>query len=314
MKPKNRVCDSGNKLLQYSLLSAAFITCKPNSILSEVIYHDVEPDVVLDENGEQYFLNINSDEFDDFKFFNKSILFGGYWTSGSIYYIPLVLEQRINVFMRGDVYSPNAANIAGEMATIGTTFSSFHRWLPSALESGLLISEGMIFQSAYYQCMHYRNKTYIFSNYSSYGGAWYPESIDHYLGVKFKDADEIIHYGWIRCDVKDDGRTLVIKDYAYETEPDYPIVAGDTAHYVGIKSIENSIEATVYNFGKDIYILTETFQNTEVVISDLNGKQIISEVLQSKSESISMKNYPAGIYLVTLLNDGNRFGKKVFIE
>ena len=88
MKPKNRVSDSGNKLLQYSLLSAAFITCKPNSILSEVIYHDVEPDVVLDENGEQYFLNINSDEFDDFKFFNKSILFGGYWTSGSIYYIP----------------------------------------------------------------------------------------------------------------------------------------------------------------------------------------------------------------------------------
>ena len=51
MKPKNRVSDSGNKLLQYSLLSAAFITCKPNSILSEVIYHDVEPDVVLDENG-----------------------------------------------------------------------------------------------------------------------------------------------------------------------------------------------------------------------------------------------------------------------
>jgi hypothetical protein len=76
----------------------------------------------------------------------------------------------------------------------------------------------------------------------------------------------------------------------------------------------NSISATVYSFSKDIYILTETIQNTEVVIYNLNGKQIISNVLQSKSESISMKNYPAGVYLVTLLNDGNRFDKKVFIE
>ena len=123
-----------------------------------------------------------------------------------------------------------------------------------------------------------------------------------------------MHYGWIRCDVLDEGRTLVIKDYAYEDEPNNPIVAGDTTHYVSINSLLNTMDATVYSFGKDIYVLTETFQNTELMIYDISGKQIIRNIMQNKNESISMLNYPSGIYLVTLLNDGKRFDKKVFIE
>jgi hypothetical protein len=123
-------------------------------------------------------------------------------------------------------------------------------------------------------------------------GYWWPSMEDHYLGVHFVDAGSNYHYGWIRCSVLDSAEVLVIKDFAYETETDHPIIAGDTVSYVGIENFTNSISATVYSFSKDIYILTETIQNTEVVIYNLNGKQIISNVLQSKSESISMKNYP----------------------
>ena len=146
------------------------------------------------------------------------------------------------------------------------------------------------------------------------GGNWYPEKLNHYLGVRFKDSDENTHYGWMRCDVKVEGRTLVIKDYAYESEPDYPIVAGDTAHYISINSLENTIEATVYSFGRDIYILTETIQNTEVIICNLNGQEVVRNFLQSENELINMSNYPAGTYLVTLLNGGKRYDKKIFIE
>jgi len=146
---------------------------------------------------------------------------------------------------------------------------------------------------------------------------WYgesiPETINGYLAIKF-NIDEEVHYGWIRCDVLDEGRTLIIKDYAYESEPDNPIVAGDTVHYVGIRSIENTIEATVYSFGMDIYILTETFKNTEVIICDLKGQEVVRKLLHSKNELINMGNNPAGMYLVTLLNEGKRYNKKVFIE
>jgi len=36
--------------------------------------------------------------------------------------------------------------------------------------------------------------------------------------------------------------------------------------------------------------------------------------LHSKNELINMGNNPAGMYLVTLLNEGKRYNKKVFIE
>ncbi|MBK9454600.1 MAG: LysM peptidoglycan-binding domain-containing protein [Bacteroidetes bacterium] len=45
---------------------------------------------------------------------------------------------------------------------------------------------------------------------------------------------KIQRYGWIRCSVIDSGRTLIIHDYAYELQPNYPIIAGDTVSYVDI--------------------------------------------------------------------------------
>jgi len=297
-----------NKLLQYSLLSAAFITCKQNDLLADVVYTDVEPDVVLDENNESCILDIDNNGSIDFALLNRTFNIGGYWTSGSIYYIPFQQFERL-LF---SVYNGN--NVAGKSINYGTPSSELFRAIPYAISAGDIIFEAMSFQNNDQQLLALRTFISIIGEFYYYGGDWYPEQFDHYLGIHFKDTEEITHYGWIRCDVKDEGRTLVIKEYAYETEPDYPIVAGDTTHYVDINNIQNSIDASVYGFGRDIYILTETFQNTEVVIYDLYGKQIISEVLQSKSESISMTNYPAGIYLVTLLNDGKRFDKKVFIE
>ena len=171
----------------------------------------------------------------------------------------------------------------------------------------------MQFQNAYNQSLNFRNVYYIFGTYSSYGGNWFPESIDHYLGIRFKDADEINHYGWIRCDVKDDGRTLVIKDYAYETEPDYPIIAGDTTHYVNINTGENQIDATAYSFGKDIYVISKTFQSIEIKVYDLIGREINSSHMQNEMEIINMSKCASGVYLVKLIQGSSTVEKKVII-
>ncbi|MBK8342960.1 MAG: hypothetical protein IPL12_06265 [Bacteroidetes bacterium] len=45
----------GNRLLQYSALSGAFILGKPDLMFSEVVYTNAEPDVVLDEDDEGFF-------------------------------------------------------------------------------------------------------------------------------------------------------------------------------------------------------------------------------------------------------------------
>lgn len=64
----------------------------------------------------------------------------------------------------------------------------------------------------------------------------------------------------------------------------------------------------------DIYILTKAFQNTEVIICRLNGQEVIKSNLESKNELINRSNYPAGMHLVTLLNDEKCFDKKLVIE
>jgi len=306
---KSKLSGNATKyLLQYSKLSCVFLLIRSGEAASEVVYVDIEPDVILANDDDQFEIDLNSDSFFDFHFYNRSNFFGGYWTSGSIYYIPLELRQRLQV------KALEENSIAGSLVTFSTYSSgTIQRVFPYALESEL-INDAMQFQVAYYQNLVFSTVYYMFGISSVNGGNWYPEKLNHYLGVRFKDSDENTHYGWMRCDVKVEGRTLVIKDYAYESEPDYPIVAGDTAHYISINSLENTIEATVYSFGRDIYILTETIQNTEVIICNLNGQEVVRNFLQSENELINMSNYPAGTYLVTLLNGGKRYDKKIFIE
>ena len=306
MTKTNRHILFGNRLLQYSALSGAFILGKPDLIFSEAVYTNIEPDVVLDEDDEDFFLDINDDLVSDVHFLNVSNYFEGYWTSGSINYVFPTAEQRIKIMALGN-------SIAGTLVTYSTYSSgTIHRIFPYALEDDL-IDNTLQFQNAYNQSLNFRNVYYIFGTYSSYGGNWFPESIDHYLGIRFKDADEINHYGWIRCDVKDDGRALVIKDYAYETEPDYPIIAGDTTHYVNINTGENQIDATAYSFGKDIYVISKTFQSIEIKVYDLIGREINSSHMQNEMEIINMSKCASGVYLVKLIQGSSTVEKKVII-
>ncbi len=302
---KSKLSGNATKyLLQYSKLSCVFLIIRSGEAASEVVYTDIEPDVILANDDDNYYLDINNDASYDIYFLNIFNTYGGYWTSGSIYYIPFNYRAEI------DAFALNSNSLAGINTTFSTYSSGTFQWfLAYALNQDGIIDSALEFQGLIMAV------NTLLGPYANDGvGYWFPEVLDHYIGVRFIDNEENSHYGWIRCDVKEEGRTLVIKDYAYESEPDNPIVAGDTVHYIGINSIENTIEATVYSFGRDIYILTETFKNTEVIICDLKGQEVVRKLLHSKNELINMGNNPAGMYLVTLLNEGKRYNKKVFIE
>jgi hypothetical protein len=70
---------------------------------------------------------------------------------------------------------------------------------------------------------------------TSYGGyfygSWSPQATNGYLGIRFR-IDGETHYGWARLNVKINFETKQIDafltGYAYETEPNVPILAGDT--------------------------------------------------------------------------------------
>jgi len=297
------------RLASYSLFSTTFIFIH-NCAVGEVIYTDLEPDIFLTGPYDLYLFDIDNSGTNELRFNNFS------WTYFS--YTNFSYKTRQNIFFS---VIEDGVSIAGLK---DFTYYSGKNYYASALASGQLINENNHWYNATDGNSEFVMAARTYINVGAGTGTlhcnncfWYsesiPETINGYLAIKFNIAEEV-HYGWIRCDVLDEGRTLIIKDYAYESEPDNPIVAGDTVHYVGINSIENTIEATVYSFGMDIYILTETFKNTEVIICDLKGQEVVRKLLHSKNELINMGNNPAGMYLVTLLNEGKRYNKKVFIE
>jgi len=298
-----------NRLASYSLFSASFLLLH-QSAAGQVIYTDLEPDIILPGPYDLYPLDMDNSGGFELRFYNFSFFYYSYINFSYRTRQAIMIDS-----MDADVYVAALAD--------WTYYSGIVKY-PLALPTGELIDDN---DPWYKRINAADNFAMAGRTYVNVGGGtgtlllfncyWYnlsnPETINGYLAIKFNIAEEV-HYGWIRCDVLDEGRTLIIKDYAYESEPDNPIVAGDTVHYVGINSIENTIEATVYSFGMDIYILTETFKNTEVIICDLKGQEVVRKLLHSKNELINMGNNPAGMYLVTLLNEGKRYNKKVFIE
>ncbi len=296
-----------NRLASYSLFSATFILIH-QGVDGAVVYTDLEPDLILPGPYDLYPLDMDNSGGFELRFYNFSLAYYSYANFSYRTRQAIMIDS-----MEEGVYVAALAD--------WTYYSGIVKY-PLAIASGELIDDSAPWYKKLYPWDNFLMAARTYENSgidldTCTNCAWYNESVsetvDRYLGIKFNIGEDV-HYGWIRCDVLDEGRTLVIKDYAYEDEPNNPIVAGDTTHYVSINSLLNTMDATVYSFGKDIYVLTETFQNTELMIYDISGKQIIRNIMQNKNESISMLNYPSGIYLVTLLNDGKRFDKKVFIE
>ncbi|GLB48595.1 hypothetical protein [Neptunitalea lumnitzerae] len=65
------------------------------------------------------------------------------------------------------------------------------------------------------------NSASCYSGFSNWCGVE-----DKYVGLRFK-IDGNVHYGWARLDVSLSGAKWVIKDYAYNTEPNASIRAGE---------------------------------------------------------------------------------------
>jgi len=280
-------------------MAACFISLNQNSN-AQAIYTDLEPDIVLSEGDDIFAFDMDDSGGYDFAFFN--------WTDTS-YTLPsgyLYLE-RIWV----GPYALNYAAVAGISNYIST---AGYRYYPFALSIGEIVNDNLSFQNWFYQRMAF--KTTEEDGFEINGGYWYPEVLNHYLGVRFVDSEDCLHYGWIRCDVKDEGRTLIIKDYAYELKCDTGIFAGDTIGDTTTVSITeiNTLDAIVYSFDNSIYVsLNELVNDVKIYVYDLTGKEIYSGGLTSQITQIEL-NEVKGIYFIEIVSGEMKFAKMVFIN
>ena len=232
-------------LQKYSVMAGVFIIMQNNSI-AEVIYTDIEPDIILDEGGEAAELDMNDDGISDFFFHNNSFQ----------YYDTSWLSIRtMNNILAGPDEVGNA--LAGISNYFNTGYNGFTWYYPFALEQNIAINEELTWQETETQIMALR----VFSEDGAvvgHGGYCYwseTKTINKCLGVKFKDLDNQLHYGWIRCDVKDEGRTLIIN----------------------LNELISGIEIHVYDItGKKVYSDGITNLLTQIELTETKGTYIVT--------------------------------------
>jgi hypothetical protein len=288
---------SRKKLIQYSTFAIVFI--RGQNGFSQGVYTDLDPDVVLDSHFEAELIDMDSNGFVDFVLINWSI-------DTFTYYGDLDFQQRIWI-------GPNTSNNSVAAAT--TSFGAGVIAYAYALSQSNLIDNSLPFKNVMLQRLAFRTY-FVDVSLTDEGGYWYPEMLDHYLGVRFFDGENCLHYGWIRCDVKDEGRTVIVKDYAYETKCEIGILAGDTigdTTTVGITEL-NTLNATVYSFENTIYVnLNELISGLEIHVYDINGKEVYSDKPVNQFTEIALK-VPRGTYFVELISEEKKYTKKVFIN
>ena len=76
----------------------------------------------------------------------------------------------------------------------------------------------------------------------TYYGNWYQVGSNRYLGVKFQIKGQT-HYGWIRLTVETGAFSATITAYAYETEANKAITAGETTDNARAGSPRNVMSA-----------------------------------------------------------------------
>jgi hypothetical protein len=97
--------------------------------------------------------------------------------------------------------------------------------LASALAAGAQIGSGLKFQQLDAQL----ESIYQGGGGTSGSGKWL-DVRNHFLGLRFQ-IDGQTHFGWARLTIQVNGVTInaILTGYAYETEPDTPIIAGKTS-------------------------------------------------------------------------------------
>ena len=303
------------KLAAYSLFSGAFILLSEQS-KAQVIYTDLIPDLVFQFDGDFEYIDMNNDGINEFGFLKSSDIFSALTSPGlntSWYYKEVIWAGPAVV----------GPAIVGESVHDSSAAGTY--CFPYALQNLDLINNDLSFQVCGFQQMASKTaEIYYGSSFTILGvgawhigiGEWDDDNLDstRFLGVRFKDIDNCLHYGWIRCAVVDSVDKLVVKDFAYEEQCNKPIAAGDTVSYVGVNNLPDQLFATMYNFGKSVYINLNTTEETTIVIFDIEGNCILRNSLVDSYSVIDMSSYPSGIYLISLANKTSQLSKKVILD
>lgn len=206
------------KLKAYSVTAGAVAAASAGQ--SQVLYTNLEPDVLTSGINTSYELDLNNDNQTDFIFNINQTTFSGSFTFTSGFFNYFNVNTGISI-------TPEAGNgILGNWA--------------QALSSGMVVQNAQYGWSGYGQNNLANQNAYVSSyQFQSYYGGTYSGQFsgtfiqgnfinaqDKYVGLRVNIGGEL-HYGWARIDVNS-FTEFVVKDYAIEMTPNKFIITGDT--------------------------------------------------------------------------------------
>lgn len=265
---------------------------------AQVIYTDIEPDVILGV-GNNYSLDLNNDGNTDFRF--KVATYGtGWYVAGIVPYPP---------------YTDNLNAFAGYTMTFGGDPSIYG--FPSMFNPGDVIDAALPWV-AMNDLIWTSNGTprYFYagmvSNFYGYIYGQWANATDKYLAIRFSPDGSQLHYAWIRCDVNADGSQLTIKDMAYEATPNVPIVAGSTT---GIPPITDATFGIVNHEGLvQIVARNADFQQAICHVVNGLGQILLEQPLTGTVTRLDLRTFPKGMYLIQVKSGSLSVARKIILR
>lgn len=290
------------KNLYAFIVTAMMFSASANA---QIVYTDVIPDSTISTMNcivkrtpcsENYNLDLNNDANNDF------ILTAFYYHSAQ---------------KGSDTYSNVTASPLNGNAVKDTLINSAYVSIPlqfnTVIDSNLLLQQS--WQTSGSQSL--KNVFYVDGNLSDTVWGLWDSLSDYYLGLRLLQSGQT-YYGWVRLrvDVTSSYASLIVKDYAYNSISDQPILAGQTTT---TRVIENSFASSIHLFpnpaDKHLTIgLGSKNSKVQVTIVDITGKTIYAiTVSETQKIEVDTKDFAAGVYLVQVQAANFNVTKKLVV-
>lgn len=179
-------------------------------------------------------------------------------------------------------------------SVIGT--KNLGKTLITPLEDGTLINS----ESAWATTGNWPDEPYInTATYTDWNGK------HRYAGIQLV-VDDAILYGWLNLEVSSDGKTVTLRDWAFNTMPQGPIRAGEKSSGIPnstIQAIELNISPNPFTSNLVISFSQSLKDAASLEILDIAGRVMHQEILKIDGNtrmSVNAENLSPGIYFLKI--------------
>lgn len=263
------------------------------NLKSEIIYTNLEPDeelTVPTHSSRNFDIDFNTDMIPEFTF-----------------QINNLSENAQGIGIAG-TYWGNQVMGDGDTVTVGNFY-------PFALDQGQEIypDGGILWFNDWDEEWEHSIHIPIFGNGLNEEGHWAGNPQEKYIGVRFL-IDGNIHYGWVAIEIPNK-TTLIVKGFAYETEPNHDIKAGSTVNSVINNFNDYELVCSIFPnpvTDKITVNLPDEFSGKISIVNSLGAEVFNQQIEKHTSNSLSLpvSSFPDGIYIISAVSENKRFTQK----